>query len=368
MKKIVLMLAALLLFIPTALAGAVGEPALPKSAAEFMAKGNENAERDSLDGIYGHYAFEKQLYMNPLSSFCAFDGFEEYYTFSDSTFIITDWAGNRREIEVSYQEAPVDEKAFRESFMMEWQAVPDLSGYKEKRQYTLTGAMENVAYRLYLLDDDIWLARVHQDSANIQKNEYMWSIFKIARLEGAIPLRVSIFGTKNVVEDFLALNRDFQTGYEGDTCYNITQNDILENAVYLVFKYDKSCASFLMYEGEVHPLGEWFGGFGVVSMALNDLNKDGMQELYFTYSFGSGLHRSHIAYFDPILKQVVPIEYMHINHDMIVAQNSNGTLSLYEASFPFMDSFVRYTMESTGYISDIVYEDGQISLRPVPHE
>jgi hypothetical protein len=115
-------------------------------------------------------------------------------------------------------------------------------------------------------------------------------------------------------------------------------------------------------------LGEWFGGYGVTSMAVYDMNDDGDQELFFTYSFGSGLHRSQIAYFDPALRQVVPIEYAHLNRDMIVARNEAGGLSLYDAVFLSMESFVQYEMKSAGPITDIVYEGGQIRLDPVPKE
>jgi hypothetical protein len=218
------------------------------------------------------------------------------------------------------------------------------------------------------LDKEIWLAQIHKDSANRLKNEYIWSIFQIERFEGEIPLAVSIYGTQDGVNDFLALQGDFHSGYDKDTCYNITPDSFGQNPGYSIFKYDLSCASFLLYENDVYPLGEWFGGIGVTSMALDDLNDDGNQELYFTYSFGSGLHRSHIAYFDPVLKQALPIKYTHLNKDLIVAINETGGLKLYDAAFQSMGSFVQYEMKSTGYITDIVYEDGQVCLDPVPQE
>jgi len=175
----------------------------------------------------------------------------------------------------------------------------------------------------------------------------------------------TISGTQYGVEDFLSLQHDFESGYDTDKCYNITPDYIQENSDYLIFKYDTSCASFLLYEGKIYPLGEWFGGLGVTSMALADLDGDQKQELYFTYSWGSGLHRSHAAYFDPYAKKVVIFNYTHLNKDMIITENDNGRLSLYNAAINKMDSFVNFEIEKTNFITDVVYENGQISLNPV---
>ncbi len=354
MKKIVLIALAMLLFCTAAWAEA-SETTLPGS----------NGRPES---IYGKYAFKKQVYMNPLSSFLALEGFHEYYTFSEDTFVITDQNGSQRSMKISYEPSPVDEALFRDCFMMEGFGIPDITAYQERCQYTISDTSCNALYRLYLLDNEIWLAQVHWDSANAKKSEYIWSIYQLERFEGEIPLTVFISGTLDGVKDFSELQADFHSGYDQDACYNITPDSFGEDTMYSVFKYDTSCASFLLFEGKVYTLGEWFGGFGVTSMALADLNEDGLQELYFTYSFGSGIHRSHIAYFDPVLKKVVPIDYTHLDKDMTVAASATGGLSLHDAGFPMMDSFVQFEMKSIGHIADIVYEGGQICLKPVPQE
>ena len=322
---------------------------------------------NGLKSMYGTYQFVKQIYMNPLSSFLALDGFHEYYSFSKDAFLITDQAGNQRSMNVTCHAEPFDEAAFQTSFMMEGSGIPDITAFKDRRQITIMDDSGIIFYRLYLLDNDIWLAQIHKDSTNRIKNEYIWSIFQIERYGGEIPLTVSVYGTQDGVNDFLKHLKEFQSGYTPDTCYNITPG-FGANPDYSIFKFDASCASFLLYENEAYPLGEWFGGYGVTSMALADLNDDGRQELFFTYSFGSGLHRSHIAYFDPSLKQVVPVEYAHLNKDMIVAKNGTGGLSLYDAEFTSMQSCVQYGLKSTGLIADVAYRDGLICLSPVPKE
>ncbi|MGE5608782.1 MAG: hypothetical protein ACM359_05990 [Bacillota bacterium] len=53
--------------------------------------------------------------------------------------------------------------------------------------------------------------------------------------------------------------------------------------------------SFLIQNENVTPLGVGFGGYGIMSMCVTDLDADGQPELAFTYSWGSGIHRSHLC-------------------------------------------------------------------------
>lgn len=328
----------------------------------------ENTAGKSSDELYGNYMFEKQVYMNPLSSFIASDLYKEYYTLTENILILTDEAGNQQRFEVTYEQDAVDEDEFNNSFMIDGFGIPDISFYKNMYQYTLTDVSGSPIYRMYRLDDEIWLARIHKDTANTQTSEYIWNIYKITRFDGEIPMKTTISGTQDGVEDFLSLQHDFESGYDTDTCYNITPDYIKENSDYLIFKYDTSCASFLLYEEKVYPLGEWFGGLGVTSMALADLDGDQKSELYFTYSWGSGLHRSHAAYFDPNAKKVVIFDYTHLNKDMIIIENNDGGLTLYNTHLNKTDSFVNFEFERKDFITDVVYENGQISLNPVANK
>jgi len=186
--------------------------------------------------------------------------------------------------------------------------------------------------------------------------------YKITRLDGRVPGKAVIAGTQDGVDDFLALNKDFESAYDKDTCYNITPAYLRENSEYRIFKYDRSSASFLLYVDKVYPLGQWLGGFGVTSMVLADMDRDGRSELHFTYSWGSGLHRSHAAYFSPATKQIITLEYTHLNGDMLLSDNHDGSLSLFAATFSNLGDFVNYEIEGTDVIADIVYADGQISI------
>ncbi|MEV5027805.1 hypothetical protein [Paenibacillus sp. LPE1-1-1.1] len=148
-----------------------------------------------------------------------------------------------------------------------------------------------------------------------------------------MPENTAIVGTQDDVDSFLALQKDFE----------------------------------LLYEGNVYPLGEWFGGFSITSVAL-DPDSNGIAELYFTYSWGSGLHRSLAGYFDPATKHANSFDYAHMNGDMALMPNRDGSLSLYAAKITSMAGFINFTTERTDFIADIVYAKGQISLNPAMNE
>jgi hypothetical protein len=57
--------------------------------------------------------------------------------------------------------------------------------------------------------------------------------------------------------------------------------------------------SFLIDGESVLPLGTAFGGRGLTSLQIADLDGDGSAELLFTYAFGSGLHQSRIGMYAP---------------------------------------------------------------------
>ena len=57
--------------------------------------------------------------------------------------------------------------------------------------------------------------------------------------------------------------------------------------------------SFIFYTDTLIQMGTAFGGSGVTDMVISDLDQDNLAELFFTYSFGSGIHRTRFAVFAP---------------------------------------------------------------------
>lgn len=171
-----------------------------------------------------------------------------------------------------------------------------------------------------------------------------------------------IRGTNDNVSDFLSLHKDREPGYDDEVCYNITPQNILENSDFRIFKYEKIGASFLLYDNEIFPIGECFGAYGVTNAKIYDINKDGEDELYFTFSWGTGMYRSQVGYFDPKQKEIIILDYSYVHHDMTIVSNNNG-LSLYKAEITETESFANFNIKPTDtHVADIVFENNSITL------
>lgn len=143
-----------------------------------------NSMPDSKEELYGNYKFEKQIYMNPLSSFLAFEGFEEYYSLTGDKLTIISATGERHSFDIGYKYSEVSGQDFKSLFMMDL-GEPDISQYNHKYQYVLCEPSEHLnGYTLYLMDGDIWLARVNSGKDGVK---YIWSIYSIEKYGGELP-------------------------------------------------------------------------------------------------------------------------------------------------------------------------------------
>jgi len=316
--------------------------------------------------LYGSYRFHSQVYMHPLSSAYAGEGYEAQYALSEHALILADEV-RRQDVEIEWQNGQlIDEQTFRDDFgPMNEIGLPDLSSYRDVTRYMLKEAGAAPGYALYLLDDTVWLAELRKLEAPQGSFRTIWSIFELTRQEEqeAQPQPVVIRGDAQGVDEFIAAQGPFESGYQDDTPYEITPTAIREASDYRIFKYDVSSASFLMHGGEVYPLEPWLGGFGVTSMALADLNGDGQQEFYYTYSWGSGMHRSQLGYFDPATGRLETLAYELRQEEMMVTASPDGELTIWRAKLAPESHFVDYTISATELLGRLVYVDGTVELR-----
>ncbi len=77
----------------------------------------------------GSYIFKSQVYMNPLSSFIAFEGYEQYYTFTGQELVITGTQGEQERCAIAPVETEFDEQAFKIGFYHGFGSV-DISAIK----------------------------------------------------------------------------------------------------------------------------------------------------------------------------------------------------------------------------------------------
>ena len=171
---------------------------------------------------------------------------------------------------------------------------------------------------------------------------------------------MTITSSKIQISEFVT-RKDFTTSYDTDECYNITPDFVADNSDFAVFKYDKSTSSYILYDVVVYGIGTCFGGYGITSMALADLNADGQYELYYTFSWGSGMHRSQIGYFDPANKEVTIFDNSFFNSDMMLTVNDSGDLCVNRADLD-IDSFVDFTIKAQELMGTLTLDKNEIVL------
>lgn len=176
--------------------------------------------------------------------------------------------------------------------------------------------------------------------------------------------KLTIVPSKTRVSEFTKCAGDTA---EEDDFYNITPDYIADNSEFEIFKDIYSTDSFIMYDSEVYSIGTCFGGFGLTSMALADLNQDGAYELYYTFSFGSGVHALSIGYFDPVKKEVTILDcplQLHL-HELMLTVNESGDLCVNIAVIDeeTYQSFVDFSLEAQELIGTVVSTEDTITLQ-----
>jgi len=122
---------------------------------------------------------------------------------------------------------------------------------------------------------------------------------------------------KKNLKDFILVFNEFEkdkklklSNEELNAFVDITPEAVFSETACQVFKNGKTCESYLLCEGTLYTLGIGFGGLGLVDMATSDFDNNGKKELLYTYSWGSGLHRSCITSTKPLLpKQKCTLSY-----------------------------------------------------------
>lgn len=152
--------------------------------------------------------------------------------------------------------------------------------------------------------------------------------------------------------------------YAENDYVNITPDFIADHSAFEILKNVTDADTCIVYDGVSYPIGVCHGGFGMTSMALADLNKDGEYELYYTYSFGSGVHISSIGYFDPVNKEVTEFAYSLNAHqkELLLTVNEAGDLCVNIAQIDSYQSFVDFSLKAQELVGRILYEENEITL------
>lgn len=172
-----------------------------------------------------------------------------------------------------------------------------------------------------------------------------------------------LIASKDGLEDFKLLEKDD----DNKEWYNVVPANITKEYEIKVFKSNESCRTYLLYQDDLYELGNYFGGYGVTSFALADINEDSKLELYFTTSWGSGMHRSNIGYFDFADRKINYFDYSYVGSDMVLVREDDNTLSAYHGDIVSDDEdkiFVnmKLSKDLNNKVANIFCKDNVISI------
>ncbi len=121
---------------------------------------------------------------------------------------------------------------------------------------------------------------------------------------------VSLNCSKEYVDEFMAILGEVKLdGLYGDItldkehCYNVTPTAVADVLDVKIFKFNNTCSSLILIDGEIYYVCGSFGGWGFVNAVPWDYDNDGNMDLLVASSWGSGLHRSEISVFNTSTKE-----------------------------------------------------------------
>lgn len=138
----------------------------------------------------------------------------------------------------------------------------------------------------------------------------------------------------------------------------ITNDDIWQYLTIQVFRvtgdiYENE--TFIFNNDTLIQMGTAFGGSGVTDMVLSDLDQDTLAELFFTYSFGSGIHRTRFAVYAPKYdkENIIECEEEYFGETLIEAKTYQDIrLKILEFDSEGNESEYAYTLGSLSLVKD----------------
>lgn len=103
---------------------------------------------------------------------------------------------------------------------------------------------------------------------------------------------------RSVFSDFAKKHNIIVSSKEMDSFDDITPEYVFNETGCQIFKNGSTCEAYLLCEGALYGLGIGFGGLGIVDIETCDFDDNDLKDLLYTYSWGSGIHRSCLGYFD----------------------------------------------------------------------
>jgi hypothetical protein len=143
---------------------------------------------------------------------------------------------------------------------------------------------------------------------------------------------------KSIFSNFAKEENIIMSSKEMDAFHDITPENVFKETGCQIFKNGSTCESYLLCEGNLYTLGIGFGGFGIVHIETCDFDDDNKKDLIYTYSWGSGIHRSSFGYFDLSKKSEGEIDIDSaelsgfIQEELVLEKVSDTQFQVYKAN------------------------------------
>ncbi|HEY5562319.1 MAG TPA: hypothetical protein VIK72_11300 [Clostridiaceae bacterium] len=187
----------------------------------------------------------------------------------------------------------------------------------------------------------------------------------------------SIEDFKHLYSEYLKLNNiETETFPENDktgisnedklkyyTIYEITPKNVKEQIGCQIFKVNYTCETYVVNKSKVYAIGIGFGGYGVVNIETCDLDADGKKDLIYTFSFGSGMHRSHIGIFNFSKEKEELLDFEQMNEDIMLEKKSDNNFKIYSAKVSSENlDFIHLELTKQEQVVDVKSVEGKIEV------
>ena len=163
---------------------------------------------------------------------------------------------------------------------------------------------------------------------------------------------------------------------------DVTPEDVLETTGCRIFKDPEGADAFLLDGQRLCELGTGFGGYGLTSAVPWDYDENGTADLLYTYSWGSGMHRSILALYDRTKREkqelytYYPWDWEAYGSDLVVKHETDSagnnsypvftvdvSLWAYGRGYDFTDLY--FTEKAQAGVVDAIWNPVKPELQPL---
>ena len=201
--------------------------------------------------------------------------------------------------------------------------------------------------------------KIYKVPAEQQKESYSVEDFKLLHSEYLKLNNMELLTSPE--NDKTEMSKESRLKYY--TIDDITPKNIKEEIGCQIFKVNYTCETYIVNKSKVYAIGLGFGGFGVVNIESCDLDYDGHKDLIYTFSWGSGLHRSHIGIFNLAKEKEEWLDFQQMNEDIVLEKVSDTNFKVYIAKVSSENlDFIHLELSKQEQVAVVKNVDGKIEI------